>query len=91
MPTPQNGQALTQTICWLLPTNCLSVFDHFVRLALNGLKNVKRKQLKLKSDEINRVLNYIVTENITSTSRLLKAACCVMAKKLDFKTKLAKP
>ena len=20
----------TETICWLLPTNCLSVFDHFV-------------------------------------------------------------
>ena len=26
----------TQTICWLLP-NCLSVFDHFVMLALKGL------------------------------------------------------
>ena len=23
-----------------LPTNCLSVFDHFVRLALKGLKNI---------------------------------------------------
>ena len=29
----------TQTIRWLLPTNCLSVFDHFVELALKGLKN----------------------------------------------------
>ena len=28
----------TQTIRWLLPTNCLSVFDHFVRLALIVLK-----------------------------------------------------
>ena len=28
----------TQTIRWLLPTNCLSVFDHFVELALKGLK-----------------------------------------------------
>ena len=27
----------TQTICRLLPTNCLSVFNHFVRLALKGL------------------------------------------------------
>ena len=26
-----------QTICWLLPTNCLSVFDHFVVLTLRGL------------------------------------------------------
>ena len=26
-----------QTIRRLLPTNCLSVFDHFMRLALKGL------------------------------------------------------
>ena len=26
-----------QTICWLLPTNCVSVFDHFVGSALKGL------------------------------------------------------
>ena len=28
----------TQTIRWQKPTNCLSVFDHFVGLALKGLK-----------------------------------------------------
>ena len=28
----------TQTIRRLLPTNCLSVFDYFVGLALEGLK-----------------------------------------------------
>ena len=27
----------TQAICWLLPTNCSSVFDHFAGLALKGL------------------------------------------------------
>ena len=27
----------TQTIRWLLPNNCLSVFDHVVGLALKGL------------------------------------------------------
>ena len=27
----------TQTIRWLLPTNCLSVVDHFAGLALKGL------------------------------------------------------
>ena len=26
----------TQTICRLLPTNCLGVFDHFVGLGLKG-------------------------------------------------------
>ena len=30
----------TQTICRLLPMNCLSVFDHFVGLALKGLNNI---------------------------------------------------
>ena len=30
----------TQTICRLLPTNCLSVFDHFVGLALKGLNSL---------------------------------------------------
>ena len=29
----------TQTIRRQLPTNCLSVFDHFANLALKGLKN----------------------------------------------------
>ena len=33
-----------QTIRRLLPTNCLSVFDHFVRLALKGLR--RRKSIK---------------------------------------------
>ena len=55
-----------------------------------NLKNVERKQLKSKSDEINRVLNYIVTESITTTSQLLEEAGCVVAKELGFKTKLAK-
>ena len=27
----------TQTICWQKSTNCLSVFDHFVKLPLKGL------------------------------------------------------
>ena len=35
MPTPQNGQR--HTICQQKLMNCLSVFDHFVELALKGL------------------------------------------------------
>ena len=34
-PTPQNGQTNSNNL--VLPTNCSSVFDHFVRLALKGL------------------------------------------------------
>ena len=29
----------TQTICQKNPTNCMSVFDHFVGLALKGLRD----------------------------------------------------
>ena len=35
--TPQNGQTHSKTIRLQKPTNCLSVFDHFVGLALTGL------------------------------------------------------
>ena len=31
-----------QTICRLLPINCLGVFDQFVGLVLTGLNNCKR-------------------------------------------------
>ena len=27
----------TQTIRWLLPTNCVGVFEHFMGLAIQGL------------------------------------------------------
>ena len=56
-----------------------------------NLRYVERKPLKSKSGETNRIPNYIATENITLTSRLLKAAGRAVAKKLGFKTKLAKP
>ena len=29
----------TQTVCRLLRTNCLSVFDHFVGMTVKGLKS----------------------------------------------------
>ena len=32
----------THTIRWQKPTNCLSVFDDFVGLALKGLKGLQR-------------------------------------------------
>ena len=35
----------TQAIRRLLPTNCLIVFDHFVGLALKGLKPTKLFEL----------------------------------------------
>ena len=38
-PTPQNGQTHSN-IRRLLPTNCSSVFDHFVGLALKELKYI---------------------------------------------------
>ena len=42
-----------QTICWLLPTNCLSGFDHFVGLVLKGFRfnGNTRKILVFHTDE----------------------------------------
>ena len=37
----------TQTIPWQKPTNSLSVFDHFVRLAHKGLSISRTPNLKL--------------------------------------------
>ena len=39
------SNTLKQFVC-NLPTNCLSVFDHFVKLALKGLTHKKMKNLK---------------------------------------------
>ena len=56
-----------------------------------NLRKTERKQLKLKLNEVSKILNYVATENIIPTSRLLKVARYVVARKLGFKTKLAKP
>ena len=39
----------TQTICRLLPTSCLSVFEHFVGLVLNELSIKKRMYIFIES------------------------------------------
>ena len=55
----------TQTIRRLLLTNCLSVFDHFVRLALKGLKYVA---LQWPSD----------TEALNAMTKTLISFMCLM-------------
>ena len=51
----------TQTIRWQQPTSCLSVFDHFVKLALKGLtvllKYIIRIYQETKSFEIVLEIN----------------------------------
>ena len=39
-----------------LPTNCLSVFDHFVGLALKGLKNTARAKITTSTVDWKRTL-----------------------------------
>ena len=45
-----------QTIHWLLPSNCLSVFDHFVGLALKGLKTSGLQSIKSTIMQIEKAL-----------------------------------
>ena len=43
----------TQTICRKLPINCLSAFDHFVGLALKGLrKDTKLSKVRLSLGDV---------------------------------------
>ena len=41
-----------QTICHLLPANCLSVFDHFVGLALKELISIPLQEDLYKGQSI---------------------------------------
>ena len=51
----------TQTIRRLLPKNCLSMFDHFVGLALKGLKKVLNQYFVSRTAEI--ICCYDILEN----------------------------
>ena len=44
----------TPTFCRQKPTNCLNVFDHFVGLALKGLRYEK------KTDEVATVVSSLI-------------------------------
>ena len=47
----------TQTIRRHLPTNCSSVFDHFVGLVLKGLKSARSKLLTLVNSFLDKLLH----------------------------------
>ena len=48
----------TQIICWVLPTNSLSVFDHFVRLVLKGLNSMQQQDIFSKELPIFQMVRY---------------------------------
>ena len=52
-----------------------------------NLRNIERKQLKEKVDEVNKVLSLMETKDITQTTELLLAAGRVVAKRLGVKPK----
>ena len=52
----------TQTIRRLLPTNCLSMFDHFVGLVLKGLKSLLLLAIARKSAKSD---GWIMAESLT--------------------------
>ena len=45
----------TQTIRRQKPTNCLSVFDHFAKLAVNGLKQARPAKNRIYQSKSNRL------------------------------------
>ena len=51
----------TQTIYWLLPTNCLSVFDYFIELALKKvIIKTTRTILSLFNVDMEDILDFSV-------------------------------
>ena len=60
----------TQTICWLMPTNCLSVFDHFVELVLKEL------MCEISLEYQNRHRNKLIIELTSCFYFQLAAAEC---------------
>ena len=64
----------TQTIRGLLMTNCLSVFDHFVGLALKGLKllnaNTENTTISLTIFNIIYTFASVISNKLSSISLL---------------------
>ena len=80
----------TKTILRLLPTKCLSVFDHFVGLAHERLKSVLGKGLHIFSVNIVKVTNGVLV--LVSVSTLLghqvdqsSRPCCILNHKVRNK------
>ena len=79
----------TQTIRWLFPTNCLSVFDHFVGLALKGLKILSQQtntlsKLKIKLCKVttitktsHRISLKLTMKTPTKSLKLTGCVCCI--------------
>ena len=60
-PIPQNGQTLKQFV-GNLPMNCLSVFNHFVKLTLKGLISKRKKNKKRSVKALVRKLEVNLKE-----------------------------
>ena len=54
----------TQTICRLLPINCLSVFDHFTGLTPKGLKTQNHLRFKVYFSEKEAKFNLFISNFI---------------------------
>ena len=75
VPTQQNGR--TQTIRRLLPTNCLSVFDHFAVLVLKGLQFqfINRSQIKIFDQYIYSQGNVMASRNLLPANEIIIYCC----------------
>ena len=79
-----------QTICRQPPTNCLSVFDHFVRLALEGLRFLEITVtivLKKKSSWIVSVHKSSLLKQVRRLQKHFQRNCvtCNLSSKLPRK------
>ena len=55
-----------------------------------NMRHIERKKLKEEATKVNEILQCVQTDNITDTNKLLKAAGCLVAKRLGIKKKKEK-
>ena len=60
-----------QIICRQKPTNCFSVFDHFVNLARKGLKNMPNV---LKEQSLDALSIFFSAEKIEKYTNMVSSA-----------------
>ena len=61
----------TQTICRLLPRNCLSVFDHFVGTSLTEMRAQKWKNMKNRKAQTFARIEPVVDSNLHRNERVM--------------------
>ena len=71
----------TQTVCWLLPWNCLSVFGHFVGSAFKGLTKTFAHGNSLKAEVYSALSRTLMAVLFLQKQLLAKSSSLFLQKR----------